>query len=411
MQRIVKGRKLAALLLGSDAPVSVLDAFLIECHEKKLTGEQIVDLAKERRPVHHPPDTASVGWNDAGADSLLEAWVEPTDVRDAVMKLHAMEVLLQRRRVLLGLAYDLVRIHQLWAGVPGCRSLEELCRVRLRIGQRTFQRYAREARMLARHPELMQEVLGGGITLDRAMFALERSGDSALARESWLELVRRLGRVELDHASDREGDLRKAYAPVLSMAQAVESLLQKNGGEASGTGSTAERIAKHLRNVGATGPILVSLREGVHARSPERPPKHQFASPELLAASMYTLGAVVLGPFHGTRRMVSLDQFTCQNPRCRRRTLEVHPHHMEQRQHGGSDEPRNLVTLCKACHLRGIHSGQMDIRRVDDWLVWTWRDGSIVVTDSPVRELVYERHPARRRIPGGDEHRQVEQTV
>ena len=69
--------------------------------------------------------------------------------------------------------------------------------------------------------------------------------------------------------------------------------------------------------------------------------------------------------------------------------MRVHSHHLHERQHGGGDEPWNVITLCPSCHLRGIHSGNMAVVRIGDWLVWTWTSaaggrGGIVIMDSPV---------------------------
>jgi hypothetical protein len=93
--------------------------------------------------------------------------------------------------------------------------------------------------------------------------------------------------------------------------------------------------------------------------------------------------------------MVVFERFTCQNPRCRRRSLRTHPHHLHQRQHGGSDAGANLVTLCHGCHLRGIHSGFMSAVRIEDWLVWTWPDGHAALMHSPVRDVAYDIRPSK----------------
>jgi hypothetical protein len=147
--------------------------------------------------------------------------------------------------------------------------------------------------------------------------------------------------------------------------------------------------------VGATGSIQIALRQGLHEKAAIREPAYIFAPPKLWAAAVYLLRTVVMPREYGARRMVDHDRYTCQNPRCRRRSLRVHPHHMNQRQHGGTDDPANLVTLCPACHLRGIHSGNMSVVRIEDFLVWWWPDGSVVIMISPVRDLVYEPRACR----------------
>lgn len=128
-------------------------------------------------------------------------------------------------------------------------------------------------------------------------------------------------------------------------------------------------------------------------------PESIFAPQGLLAAADYVLSVVELPVAYGARRMIEHDLYTCQNPRCRRRTLRVHPHHLHERQHGGTDDPWNLVTLCPVCHLRGIHSAQMSVVRIDDWLVWTWPLDGVVIMDSRVSDLVYERRARRSPAP------------
>jgi hypothetical protein len=88
--------------------------------------------------------------------------------------------------------------------------------------------------------------------------------------------------------------------------------------------------------------------------------------------------------------MVEHDAYTCQNPRCGRRSLRNHPHHQIFRQHGGTDDPENLVSLCPCCHLFGIHSDNLGVVRIVNSMVWTYPNGTAVLMDSPVDELVYE---------------------
>jgi hypothetical protein len=336
-------------------------------------------------------------WKDDPADEWLGPWVVPSNLRECVASLRALRRRLQRRRVVLGLAYLLIRANDLWKEVPGCRSLEELCRVHLVVGQRSFQRYAREGLEFLRRPWLRREVEKNGLTIDRAMFAVGEAGDSDLALRSWIELLRRLGGAEFERVRESDGDVRKEYGPALAMARAVETALHR-GDEPGATaiGGTAARIADHLREVGATGPIQIALRDASR-RSRPREPDFILAPPRLLEAVDYVMRVVVLPPAYGIRRVVERDAYTCQNPRCRCRTLRVHPHHMHQRRHGGSDEPGNIVSTCPCCHLRFIHSDRMSVVRIDDWLVWSWASGGIVIMDSPVADLVCERRPRRSR--------------
>jgi hypothetical protein len=66
------------------------------------------------------------------------------------------------------------------------------------------------------------------------------------------------------------------------------------------------------------------------------------------------------------------DGFECSSPVCTaRRELTVH--HIVFRSAGGDDEPENLVTLCAACHLHGVHDrGSVRVQRTRSGeLDWT----------------------------------------
>jgi hypothetical protein len=51
--------------------------------------------------------------------------------------------------------------------------------------------------------------------------------------------------------------------------------------------------------------------------------------------------------------------------------VAVHAHHIKSRSHGGTDDEWNLVSLCAAHHLHGIHGGRIRVTgRAPDALVW-----------------------------------------
>jgi len=55
------------------------------------------------------------------------------------------------------------------------------------------------------------------------------------------------------------------------------------------------------------------------------------------------------------------DDFRCQNPECRRRTLRAHAHHKILRSKGGGDSGENGDTHCPSCHLRLVHAGRIAV--------------------------------------------------
>jgi len=69
------------------------------------------------------------------------------------------------------------------------------------------------------------------------------------------------------------------------------------------------------------------------------------------------------------RRIRDRDKHFCQVPGCSR--AAVHAHHINPRSQGGSDDPSNMISLCAAHHLHGIHGGRMRVTGAAlDKLVW-----------------------------------------
>jgi len=91
--------------------------------------------------------------------------------------------------------------------------------------------------------------------------------------------------------------------------------------------------------------------------SAPRAPRGVRGSEELVEAARWWLEHVVLPPQRGFAKVKERDGFTCQNPECRRKTLRVEAHHEQPRALGGDDDPGNLLSACRPCHLRGIHTG------------------------------------------------------
>jgi hypothetical protein len=72
------------------------------------------------------------------------------------------------------------------------------------------------------------------------------------------------------------------------------------------------------------------------------------------------------------KRVLARDRGWCQVPGCSRAALHVH--HVTFRSHGGGDEPENLVSLCAAHHLHGVHDGRLRVTgRAPERLRWGFR--------------------------------------
>jgi len=69
------------------------------------------------------------------------------------------------------------------------------------------------------------------------------------------------------------------------------------------------------------------------------------------------------------KRVLARDRGLCQVPGCSR--AAAHAHHVQFRSLGGGDEPENLVSLCAAHHLHGVHRGWVRVRgHAPDGLRW-----------------------------------------
>jgi len=69
------------------------------------------------------------------------------------------------------------------------------------------------------------------------------------------------------------------------------------------------------------------------------------------------------------KRILLRDRHRCQVPGCSRPA--AHVHHIEYRAHGGNNDESNLLCLCAAHHLFGIHENRMRVTgKAPHELVW-----------------------------------------
>ncbi len=92
------------------------------------------------------------------------------------------------------------------------------------------------------------------------------------------------------------------------------------------------------------------------------------------------------------RRVRARDGHRCQVPGCSR--AAVHAHHIIPRSQGGTDDPENLVSLCAAHHLYGIHGGRMRVTgTAPDKLVWAFGLRRSYVAAASNQEVGFHRAP------------------
>jgi hypothetical protein len=55
------------------------------------------------------------------------------------------------------------------------------------------------------------------------------------------------------------------------------------------------------------------------------------------------------------------DNYTCQHCKGKKKDSRINIHHIVFRSNGGSDEPKNFITLCKTCH-DALHAGKIKLK-------------------------------------------------
>ena len=88
---------------------------------------------------------------------------------------------------------------------------------------------------------------------------------------------------------------------------------------------------------------------------------HALKNPEVLNnKDLYQYG-LNYGFANSRAYVLDRDGYKCQNKNCITKNETLHAHHIIYRRNGGSDEPENLLTLCKPCH-DGVHDGTIELK-------------------------------------------------
>ncbi|MCC6620600.1 MAG: HNH endonuclease [Deltaproteobacteria bacterium] len=173
----------------------------------------------------------------------------------------------------------------------------------------------------------------------------------------------------LARVSGEAGWLAPPDEDALAEVQRVEAAVL--GGEADAqmsvararTGRVPGRVPLSLNVATDVADLWMAVRD-LHARSGDG---RSFVATLAVNIARAWAPEPVDRPFEGVYRR---DRYRCQSPMCDRR--DVGAHHIVFRAHGGGDEPDNLVTLCGACHLEGVHAGTIGVRgRAPGDLRWT----------------------------------------
>jgi len=240
---------------------------------------------------------------------------------------------------LLGQLAMLVSDHRLWRDM-GFASLAHYGEERLGMAARTLGQRVWLARRLCQLPSLREAVRGGRISYEKARILAGAddgcAGDAAVAKQ--IDRAERMTCIALRREAEATLDAQMR----------------------------ARRVFRALvpRRVG--GLLAAAFRAARNVAGRWLPPEECL----LLIAQHFieTYESLPAERSAPQRRAIERDRH-CQVPGCSRPA--GHAHHIIPRSQGGPDEDWNLVGLCPAHHLHGVHRGWVRVRgRAPDALVW-----------------------------------------
>jgi hypothetical protein len=357
VQVVVEARDRARLVSGRPLSDQAADRLLLDTHAREQAGEPIAErlLDDGRQTPEWSPPQAIPTWDEL-VTARLGRWVEPKSATDAVARLRDLENQRRLRVVELGELYSVVRHEWIW--LMGHDSHRELA-YSLGLSLRSLERHALLVEWLEMFPRLRQ-ALDDGLPLSHIHALGDMVTEDTVDRWVWVaehttaaEIKRAVSRAEVE----RHGPVLAAYEAVIAAA---------TGPDAPATRADATlKVALSGPPPAPTRPVALRVVVG------------------LFEAARWFVDAVQIAPRRGFGRIVDKDRHGCQNPRCSHRSLRVQAHHLLYQSLGGSHEAENLVPVCPGCHLRGIHSGHIQVSRRGDWLVWTYGDGDTVLSYRP----------------------------
>lgn len=223
----------------------------------------------------------------------------------------------------------LFRMLGLWRDA-GFASFAHYCSERLGMAERTVEQRIALERRLQVLPPLRRAMREGRITYEKARLLAWQADDGSIAEligvaeaMTCIELRRKLDAEEERQMCARgDFDLRAPRRVGALLTAAISAAREAAGGWLP-PGECLRRVAQHFIDVW-------------------EPALKRRSTPQT--------------------RILARDRGFCQVPACSR--AAAHVHHLQFRSAGGSDDPANLVSLCAAHHLQGVHKGWIRVRGV-----------------------------------------------
>ena len=209
----------------------------------------------------------------------------------------------------------------------GFASFEHYCCERLGMGERTVQQRIALERKLHDFPSLRQAMRDGRVSYEQARLIARYATDATV--DSLIDLAGQMTCIELR----RELEVKEE----------------------------AQMCAKRVVDIVAPRRVLVLLtlafRAARKAAGRWLPPGECL---RMIAAHFMEVWKPILADRNTPqKRVLARDRGYCQVPGCSR--AASHVHHIDYRSRGGADDPSNLISLCAAHHLHGVHLGYIRV--------------------------------------------------
>jgi hypothetical protein len=212
----------------------------------------------------------------------------------------------------------------------GFASFGHHCTERLGMKVRAVQQRIALERRLQECPSLRQALRTQRVSYEKARL-IARYADAASV-DRWIEVAERTTCIDLKRLLEHDEDVQmcarrefRVWVPVSdgALVSAAFRAIRKAAGRPLTPGECIGLIAAHFAKVWKA-----------HGRQRK------------------TL----------QKRILARDRGLCCVPGCSK--AAAHAHHVDYRSAGGSDDPDNLISVCAAHHLHGIHMGWVRVRRV-----------------------------------------------
>jgi len=209
----------------------------------------------------------------------------------------------------------------------GFASLEHYCCERLGMGERTVQQRISLERKLHDFPSLSQAMRDGRVSYEKARLIARHATDATV-----------------DGLIDRAGQIT-----CIELRRELEAKEE------------VQMCAKRVLDITAPRRVLVLLtlafRAARKAAGRWLPPGECL---RIIAAHFIEVWKPIVAERNTLQKRVrARDRGLCQVPGCSRAATDAH--HIDYRSAGGADEEWNLISLCAAHHLHGVHLGYIRV--------------------------------------------------